>query len=82
MKHSHASACSYVDPCARLARQNMHIDQVLTHIHGLSEGGRLVVRRLPDAGVHHEDDQVLQEVVASLHHKLMTESAASCCQQP
>jgi hypothetical protein len=39
--------------------------ELLTHIHRLAEGGRLVVRRLPDAGIHHKDDQVLQEMVAS-----------------
>jgi hypothetical protein len=50
---------------------------VLTHVHGLSEGCCLVVRRLPDAGVHHEDDQVLQEVGCSLQHAVVATFAAS-----
>ena len=53
----------------------MQNEQVLTHVHGLAEGRRLVVRRLPDAGVHHENDQVLQEIVviitAWLYHYSM-----------
>ena len=41
----------------------MDKNKMLTHVHGLAESSRLVVRRLPDAGVHHKDDQVLQRTV-------------------
>lgn len=45
----------------RLVHHSQRSDSRTTHIHALAEGGGLVMCRLPDAGVHDEDDQVLAQ---------------------